>query len=269
MFSCFPQYKLVIMQTKTMGFIGGGRITRILLNAFFNKKLDLSSVLVYDTNREVTGKLRSRFPDIRIADSLKQAAGQEMVFIALHPPAIMETLEHIKEWITEEILVLSLAPKISIEKIAAVLPTNKIVRLIPNATSYVNKGYNPVSFAGTFSDAEKKPVLELLSLCGDTFEVEENKLEAYALVSAMLPTYFWFQWDTMEALGKQMGLEESESKDAVEKTLKAAIDLFYNPELTSEEVIDLIPVKPIGDFESQIMEIYNSKLMGLYEKIKP
>jgi hypothetical protein len=34
-------------------------------------------------------------------------------------------------------------------------------------------------------------------------------------------------------------------------------------------VIDLIPVKPIGEHELQITDIYNSKLIALFEKIKP
>jgi pyrroline-5-carboxylate reductase len=44
---------------------------------------------------------------------------------------------------------------------------------------------------------------------------------------------------------------------------------MYKSELTPEKVIDLIPVKPIGEHEPQITEIYKTKLMGLFEKIKP
>jgi pyrroline-5-carboxylate reductase len=49
----------------------------------------------------------------------------------------------------------------------------------------------------------------------------------------------------------------------------ASLDLLYNSGLTADEVIDLIPVKPIGEYESQITGIYNMKLPGLFEKIKP
>jgi pyrroline-5-carboxylate reductase len=44
---------------------------------------------------------------------------------------------------------------------------------------------------------------------------------------------------------------------------------MYDSELTPQEVIDLIPVKPIGEHESQISEIYKTRLIGLFEKIKP
>jgi pyrroline-5-carboxylate reductase len=155
------------------------------------------------------------------------------------------------------------------EKIASKLATKHIARMIPNATSYINEGVNPVSFSDEFSSIEKKSLLELFNLLGITFEVEESKLEAFALVSAMLPTYFWFQWKEMENLGVQMGLNEPETKRTIQQTLRAAIDLFYHAGMDYNEVIDLIPVRPIGEHEEQITEIYRSKLMGLFQKIKP
>ena len=66
-----------------------------------------------------------------------------------------------------------------------------------------------------------------------------------------------------------MGLNVSESKETVQQTLLAAINLLYHSDLNYNEVIDLIPLKPIGEHEAQISEIYRSKLMGLFEKIKP
>ena len=148
------------------------------------------------------------------------------------------------------------------------LASKNIARMIPNATSYINEGFNPICFSPEFSLPEKQSLNELLMLLGKTFEVEESKLEAYAIISAMLPTYFWFQWKEMQTIGLQMGLEEVESKNAVQETLLAAINLFYNSKLSPEEVIDLIPVKPIGENEAEINVIYETKLLGLYEKIK-
>jgi len=256
------------METKTLGFIGGGRIAKIFLKALSNKQFNLSLVTVYDINPSVLNALHKQFPKIQVTDSLQLVASQEIVVIALHPPAIKETMEQIKEHVTKDTQVISLAPKISIDKISTKLLTNNIVRMIPNATSYINEGYNPVSFSNAFSATKKQSLLEILNLLGKTFEVQESKLEAYAIVSAMLPTYFWFQWEEMQTLGELMGLDEEESKNAVKETLMSAIRLFYDSELNSNEVIDLIPVKPIGEFETQITEIYKTKLMGLFEKIK-
>ena len=257
------------MKTNSLGFIGGGRITRIFLQAFANKNVGFQSVVVFDTNAEVLYALKQQFPQIQIAETVQQAANQPIVFIALHPPMIMETLGKIAEVVSNDTVVISLAPKITIEKIGSKLRTQNIARMIPNATSYINEGYNPVTFAGNFDQILKSEIIEIIEIFGNILEVEEHKLEAYAILSAMLPTYFWFQWDELCKIGLKMGLSEEESKASVHQTLVAAIDLMFDSGLSPEKVMDLIPVKPIGEHQGQITEIYQNKLMGLFEKIKP
>jgi pyrroline-5-carboxylate reductase len=254
---------------KSIGFIGGGRVTRILLQGFKNENVSFGKVVVTDTNPDAVAKLKQQFPNVESGDA-KTAAGQDLVFISLHPPVIMDTLELIKGDVKTSATVISLAPKINLAKLSSKLENVKnIARLIPNATSYINEGYNPVTFSPGFDPEQKKSVFDLLSLLGKTFEVQESKLESYAIMSAMLPTYFWFQWRELASIGSRIGLSEEESKNSINETLVASLDLMYKSGLTSAEVIDLIPVKPIGEHEAQINEIYNTKLPGLFEKIKP
>jgi pyrroline-5-carboxylate reductase len=254
---------------ETLGFIGGGRITKILLHAFQNRNAQFSKIVVTDTNKEVTGNLKKLFPEIEIAD-VNLVAAQDIVFISLHPPVIMDALEVIKEVLTDKSIVISLAPKMTIGKIASKLSNVKhIARLIPNATSYINEGYNPVCFATEFAEDKKSLVLDLLKILGKTFEVEEAKLEGYAIMSAMLPTYFWFQWKELIGLGSQMGLNEAECEESIHETMNAALNTMFKSGLNVDDVIDMVPVKPIGEHELQITEFYRNKLLSLYGKIKP
>jgi pyrroline-5-carboxylate reductase len=253
----------------TIGFIGGGRVTKILLQGFENKNVKFEKVVVTDTNHEVLANLKKQFPEIESAD-VKNAASQDIVFIALHPPMVMDTLELIKDEVKAEAKVISLAPKINLSKLSMKLGHVKdLARLIPNATSYINEGFNPVTFAESFNPSQKMVVLDLLKTLGTTFEVSEEKLESYAIISAMLPTYFWFQWRELAEIGGKIGLSDDESKKSIFETLIASLNLMYKSGLTAPEVIDLIPVKPIGEHELQIVEIYRNKLIGLFEKIKP
>jgi pyrroline-5-carboxylate reductase len=182
----------------------------------------------------------------------------------------MDTLELVKGNVTADTIVISLAPKINLAKLSLKLGHVKnLARLIPNATSYVNEGYNPVCFSATFEKGKKQETLDLLKVLGHTFEVSEEKLESYAIMSAMLPTYFWFQWRELADIGAKIGLTDKEVKESINQTIIASLDLMYKSGLSAQEVIDLIPVKPIGEHETQITEIYKTKLIGLFEKIKP
>lgn len=253
----------------SIGFIGGGRITKIFLQGFKNAGLEFESVKVFEPNSETVANLENTFPEIEKVESAEAAAVQKIVFVAVHPPVVMETLQKIKDTVSESTIVISLAPKITLEKMASVLPTKKLVRMIPNATSFINEGFNPVSFYAEMDEKEQKAVIKLLKKLGKTIVTEESKLEGYAIISAMLPTYFWFQWQEMEKIALEVGLTKKEAKTAVKSTLKKALKLYYKSELTPAEVIDLIPVKPIGENEGEIKNILNTKLIGLFGKIKP
>jgi pyrroline-5-carboxylate reductase len=254
------------MNAKSLGFIGSGRITRIFLQAFKNKNIDFKKIVVFDTNPDTTGKLKTMFPQIEIS-TVEQCSAQDVVFIALHPPVIMETLDKVAPYVSDKSIVISLAPKVKMAGIATKLKTKKIIRLIPNATSVINSGYNPVCFSDNMSQFEKSDMLELLSILGRTFEVPEQKLEAYAIISAMAPSYFWFQWKKPCDIGAEIGLDKDEARQTVYETMIAAANTMFKSGITNQDVIDLIPVKPIGENEKEIENIFDQKLKGLYGKL--
>jgi pyrroline-5-carboxylate reductase len=259
------------MEQKSLGFIGAGRVTRIFLQALKNRKVSFRSISLMDTNNDVLNRIKKDFPEVNITyDDMQQIMNSDVVFIALHPPVIIEMLEKIKPLLNRETILVSLAPKFTIEKINLKLDGfQNIARLIPNAPSVINEGYNPVCFSAGMSLADRQFLTELFELLGKCIVVDEPKLEAYAIVTAMSPTYFWFQFHELSEIGKKIGLTEEECRKGISETVKASVNTLFSSGMPVNEVIDLIPVKPISEHESQIKEIYNSKLISLFEKIKP
>jgi pyrroline-5-carboxylate reductase len=140
--------------------------------------------------------------------------------------------------------------------------------MIPNAPSVVNEGYNPVAFGPGISKKEKEDLSRLFKKLGDCPEVDEDKLEAYAIITAMGPTYLWFQLYELLELGKSFGLTDKQSWKGIKKMLKGAIETIDESGLSPNEVMDLIPVKPLGEDEAAIRNAYRTKLTGLYQKLK-
>ena len=110
------------MKTKSLGFIGGGRITRILLQGFKQNGLVFSRIVVAETNQSVINALKHKFPEIKIDDGdLRETMQNDIVFIALHPPMVMEILPKIRALLGMDTLLVSLAPKITLEKMRGLL----------------------------------------------------------------------------------------------------------------------------------------------------
>lgn len=258
------------MKFKSLGFIGGGRVTAIILEGFDRKNKRPERVFVSETNPEVLSKLADRFPKIKTSSGdVKDPASAAMVFIALHPPAVMASLDGMKGHLKKDAVVVSLAPKLSIAQLSAGLGGfDRIVRMIPNAPSVVNKGYNPVAFSPAFSGEEKKGLRKFFAILGDCPEVREENLEAYAILTAMGPTYLWFQIDELKEIGISFGLPAKELEKALARMVRGTVKTLFASQRTPAEVMDLVPVKPIGEDEEAIRTIYRTKLAGLYAKLK-
>ena len=81
----------------TYGFIGGGRITYILLTALNSKNVLPSKVIVSDPNEEAREKVINISSDIiECVNENRQAAQADVVFLSVHPPVIKEVLAEIK-----------------------------------------------------------------------------------------------------------------------------------------------------------------------------
>ncbi len=125
----------------------------------------------------------------------------DWVFIALHPPVLAEAMQSLKDFIKKDALLISLAPKITIEKLQAILPNaQNIARMNPNAGTYVNRGLNPVCFAQSANKTITRAFTEVFEKLGKIPIVREDQMEAYAVISAMGHTYFWFQLQHLRSL---------------------------------------------------------------------
>ena len=258
------------MNVKSIGFIGGGRITKIFLKAFSNAAIPFEKIIVSEPNPDVLAKLTTQFPGVAGADDLSAFASCDVVFLATHPPIMMDVLAKIQPHLDGQSIVVSLAPKITIDKMKiALCDFPNIARVNPSAPGIINQGINPVAFAEGMREDKRSELLVLLSVLGKAFIVPETKIEAYAVISAMGSTYFWFQLKQLQDLALSYGMDEGEAKEVIAKMLEGTANTLFSSGLPAEEVMDLVPVRPLGDYEEVIKSYYSEKLNGIYAKIKP
>ena len=193
------------MTNKNIGFIGGGRITRIFLEGW-RRQGPLPNIVVSDCNAETLAKLKARYPSIETVPT-SEAAAQDLVSLSVHLAVIAEVVAGIKSNLKPGAVVVSLAPKFTTTKLTELLGGfARVARVIPNAPSLIGAGFNPVSFSPAMTDSDKAELTGLLQPLGDCPVVDESKLEAYAVLSAMGPTCLWFQLQALREVAAGFGL---------------------------------------------------------------
>ncbi len=259
------------MSGKKVGFVGGGRVARILLGGWAKAGRIPAEVVVSDLDPGALARLANAFPTVRpVGADNSRAASQDVVFLAVHPPRVAVVLGDIRASLKPDAILISLAPKWTIEKLAGLLNGfTRIARMIPNAPSIVGQGYNPIAYSPSLTAQDRSDLAELFAGLGELPVVEEGKLESYALLTAMGPTYLWPQLYELQSLAESFGLTGAEASAGLTAMVTGAVATMSEAGLSPEDVQDLVPVKPLADLQPALLEAYRTKLNALLEKIRP
>ncbi len=256
------------MSGATVGIVGGGRVARVLLGGWSRANCSVPDLVVSDISLESLNRLKAEFPSVVVTQDNREAARQRVVLVALHPPAFASVLPEVKAGLAPGAVLVSLAPVWTMSRICAALGGfNRLARVIPNAPSIVNAGYNPVSFGEALLPPDRERVLSLLAPLGASPEVPEHTLEAYAIIAAMGPTYLWYQLYQLIELGCQFGLSREAATEAVAAMVHGAAGTISDFSLPPDAVMDLIPVKPLAAIEETVKEAFASTLGALHQKL--
>ena len=107
------------MSGKKIGFVGGGRVARIMLGGWAKAGRMPAEVVVSDSDPGALTRLPNAFPNVRpVGNDNPQAASQDIVFLAVHPPHVAVVLGDIKSSLKPDAILISLAPKWTIDKLA-------------------------------------------------------------------------------------------------------------------------------------------------------
>ena len=259
------------MAIESVGFVGAGRVARIMLGGLQASGTRLPRIVASDPDPGTIERLSGEFPEVVTAGAdITRPAAQALVVLALHPPAIAAAAAEVGPALRPDAVVLSLAPKITLARLGALLGgSGRVARMIPNAPSIVGAGYNPMAFGDGLPVADRAAVQRFFRPLGACPEVEESKLEGFALLTGMGPTYFWFQLQVLRELAADFGLDENDAAPALKQMICGSAQALLESSLPPDEVMDLIPVRPLADDEAPIRQAYRDRLTALYGKIKP
>ncbi len=81
------------------------------------------------------------------------------------------------------------------------------------------------------------------------------------------PTYLWFQLYELQNLAKSFGIPAGTLKNAIPTIIHDATKTMSESGLSPSEVMNLAPVKPLGE-EDAIKGFYQNRLNAMYKKLK-
>jgi len=227
------------MNTKKIGFIGGGNMASSLINGLIASGHSASQLWVSDTNVDTLQSLAENLKVNITENNDELIQNVDVVVLAVKPQIMRSVTEKLsRKLLKTQVLVVSIAAGISQQSLADWLGDNvAIVRCMPNTPALVLTGATALHANNRVSDEQKDLAENILRAVGISLWVEkESELDAVTAVSGSGPAYYFLLMEAMEEAALQLGLCEKTARLLIQQTALGAAKIALESDDTSAEL---------------------------------
>ena len=216
---------------KKIAFIGAGAMAEALISGMVAQHI-IESKNIFVTNKSNEAKLANLSETYgvhgtrSVQETMKDA---DIVVLAVKPKDILSTMQTIQEYITTEMLLISVAAGVhtgSLEGIAA--KKVAIVRAMPNTSATVGKSATAICTNEYVTTDQRQAAIELFETVGSVVVVEENQLDAVTGLSGSGPAYLYYLVEAMEKAALNLGLEAETAKQLIIQTMLGTAEMLQH-----------------------------------------
>jgi pyrroline-5-carboxylate reductase len=224
---------------KKIAFIGAGSMAEAFISGILeNSLIDRKNVWVTNnSNAERLKRINDRY-GVRTTYDLKELfAGAEIVVLSMKPKDAAAAIQDIREYLTQEMLVVSVLAGVSMSTIETLarLPI-AVVRAMPNTSAAVGKSATAVAVNERVTSEQIELMKDLFGTVGLTTFVEEEQLDAVTGLSGSGPAYIYYLIEAMEKSAVEVGLNRDMASELIVQTLIGAAEMVKNSTKSSEQL---------------------------------
>jgi pyrroline-5-carboxylate reductase len=210
-----------------IAIIGAGNMGEALLAGLLaDGSASAADLWATDVMPDRLAGLRSRY-GIRIgADNREAALWADVLVLAVKPQTMSAVLNELKDGLSEDTLIISLAAGFPLPRIASILGgKRKLVRVMPNMPVIARAGASAIAVSPAVSREEQALVARLFEAVGSVVAVEERLMDAVTGLSGSGPAYVFLVIEAMADGGVKMGLPRETALALAAQTVFGAAKL--------------------------------------------
>ncbi|MBO5999133.1 MAG: pyrroline-5-carboxylate reductase [Lachnospiraceae bacterium] len=225
-----------------IGTIGLGNMASALLTGFTGSgQVKNTDIIGADASEAMRQKAADRF-GITVTDSNKEAAKTaDILFLCVKPVVMPLVLEEIRDTVTEDTLLVSIAAGKTVKWIEDFFDHPvKLVRCMPNTPALVQAGMTAVCRNGNVSDEELNLVMSLLTGCGLAEVIPETLMDAVVGVSGSSPAYVFMMIEAIADAGVKGGMQRGQAYRFAAQAVMGSAKLMLETGLHPGELKDMV-----------------------------
>ena len=218
-----------------ISIIGGGNMAQALIGGLISRGLPENQIQVSDPVEQIRSILQEKNIAV-FTDNAKAIENADVVVLAVKPQVLADVLKPL-HGLFEGKLIISIVAGVTIEIIAALTGTQRIVRVMPNTPALVQTGAHGMYADASVSQEDRNLTGKILAATGLGLWVNtEAQIDAVTAVSGSGPAYFFYLMESMIRAGKNMGLDEKVAAALTLQTALGAAQMAISSDKTPAEL---------------------------------
>ncbi|KAB1650439.1 pyrroline-5-carboxylate reductase [Pseudoclavibacter endophyticus] len=195
------------------------------------------------------------------------ALGAGVVVLGVKPGMIADLLDEVRDAISPDAVVVSVAAGVTIESIERRLaPGTRVVRAMPNTPATLGLGVTGIARGTTADDRAIADARALFEAVGDVVEVYEAQLDIVTGISGSGPAYVYLVVEELMRTAEVLGLDAERARTLAVGTVRGAgAMLAAAPETEPSELRHRV-TSPGGTTERAIAVLQQGGLGDLIER---
>jgi pyrroline-5-carboxylate reductase len=211
-----------------ISLIGAGRMATALARGFIEFGImNATAIRASDPMPAAREAFEREVPGVKVGDNnVSVVKGADIVLLAVKPQQMADVLAGIRDVISRDALVVSIAAGITLDRLAASLPPGeRIVRVMPNTPCLIGRGASCFSLGPHASRSDAENVASLFSAVGAAFEVPESQLDAVTGLSGSGPAFVYSMIEALTEGGVAGGLPPKLAAELAARTAVGAAEM--------------------------------------------
>jgi len=219
-----PEEKGDLLSEKRVAFIGCGNMGSALISGTIRGGLvTRDKVLVTDVRPERLDFIREKEGISTTEDNREAVKKSEVIVLAVKPQVIGKVLSEIKDVLTGDKIIISIAAGITTSFIEETLGGEiPVVRVMPNTPVMVKTGASGICPGKYAGEKEESIAEQMFRGVGIVVKVSEEMLDAVTALSGSGPAYVFYIVESLIEAGIEMGLSEDAARTLVGQTVLGA-----------------------------------------------
>lgn len=213
----------------TFGFIGMGNMGSAMLNGLLQKNTP-ENLLFTDAFEGVRNSVSAKTGVKSVETNAELVKSVKYIVLAIKPQCYEQALSEIKDYVTEDNILISLAPGITIDSVKSKFDKKvRVVRCMPNTPALIGEGMTGVAYdSSDFSDKEASVIADFFNSFGRFRIVEEKLMNTVTCVSGSSPAYVYMFIEALADSAVKYGMTRADALEFAAMTVKGAADMVLS-----------------------------------------